>query len=86
MVSNSDVQNTQPIRLTQAIQEAGGIKSQADIRNVEVRRENRDGNFELIVVNLWELLDEGNLDKDVILQNGDVITVPQADRTEPGRI
>ncbi|WLT37651.1 hypothetical protein NON20_18150 [Synechocystis sp. B12] len=75
--TRSNVENTQPVRLTQAIQEAGGIKSQADIRNVEVRRENRNGDFELIVVNLWELLDEGNLDKDVILQNGDVITVPQ---------
>lgn len=78
-----NVQNTQPIRLTQAIQQAGGIKSQADIRNVEVRRENRDGNFELMVVNLWELLDEGNLDKDVVLQNGDVITVPQATEQNP---
>lgn len=81
--SSLNVENTQPVRLTQAIQEAGGIKSQADIRNVEVRRENRDGNFELIVVNLWELLDEGNLDKDVILQNGDVITVPQAKELSP---
>ncbi|MBE9241182.1 SLBB domain-containing protein [Synechocystis salina LEGE 00031] len=81
--SRANVENTQPVRLTQAIQEAGGIKSQADIRNVEVRRENRDGNFELIVVNLWELLDEGNLDKDVILQNGDVITVPQAKELSP---
>lgn len=79
----SNVENTQPVRLTQAIQEAGGIKSQADIRNVEVRRENRNGDFELIVVNLWELLDEGNLDKDVILQNGDVITVPQAKELSP---
>ncbi|MFM1843031.1 MAG: GumB protein [Cyanobacteriota bacterium] len=75
--------DSQPIRLTQAIQEAGGIKSQADIRNVEVRRENRNGDFEVIVVNLWELLDEGNLDKDVILKNGDVITVPQAEKLSP---
>jgi polysaccharide export outer membrane protein len=81
--SSLNVENTQPVRLTQAIQEAGGIKSQADIRNVEVRRENRNGDFELIVVNLWELLDEGNLDKDVILQNGDVITVPQAKELSP---
>ncbi len=75
--------DSQPIRLTQAIQEAGGIKSQADIRNVEVRRENRNGDFEVIVVNLWELLDEGNLDKDVILKNGDVVTVPQAETLSP---
>jgi polysaccharide export outer membrane protein len=81
--STLNVADTQPIRLTQAIQEAGGIKAQADIRNVEVRRENRNGDFEVIIVNLWELLDEGNLDKDVILKNGDVITVPQAEKLSP---
>lgn len=68
----------QPVRLTQAIQEAGGIKPIADIRNVEVRRQNRNGQEEIIAVNLWDLLDQGNLDKDVILQNGDTITVPQS--------
>jgi polysaccharide export outer membrane protein len=81
--SQLNAADSQPIRLTQAIQEAGGIKSLADIRNVEVRRQNRNGDFEVIVVNLWELLDEGNLDKDVILKNGDVITVPQADKLSP---
>jgi polysaccharide export outer membrane protein len=81
--SQLNAADSQPIRLTQAIQEAGGIKSLADIRNVEVRRQNRNGDFEVIVVNLWELLDEGNLDKDVILKNGDVITVPQAEKLSP---
>ncbi|MGA1621569.1 MAG: polysaccharide biosynthesis/export family protein [Synechocystis sp.] len=81
--SRTNTAKTQPIRLPQAIQEAGGIKSQADIRNVEVRRENRNGDLELIVVNLWELLDEGNLSKDVILKDGDVITVPQAATLSP---
>ena len=69
---------TIPVRLTQAIQEAGGIKPQADIRNLEIRRKNRSGQEELMTINLWELLNDGNLDKDVILQSGDIISIPQA--------
>lgn len=68
----------QPVRLTQALQEAGGIKPIADIRNIEVRRQSRLGKEEVITVNLWELLEEGNLNKDLVLQNGDTISVTQA--------
>ncbi len=68
----------QPVRLTQALQEAGGIKPIADIRKIEVRRQNRSGKEELITVNLWELLEQGDLDKDLVLQNGDTIAVAQA--------
>ena len=68
----------QPVRLTQALQEAGGIKPIADIRNIEVRRQNRSGKEELISVNLWELLEQGDLDKDLVLQNGDTISVAEA--------
>ena len=68
----------QPVRLTQALQEAGGIKPIADIRNIEVRRQNRSGKEELISVNLWELLEQGDLDKDLVLQNGDTISVVEA--------
>ncbi|MFM7578410.1 MAG: polysaccharide biosynthesis/export family protein, partial [Microcystaceae cyanobacterium] len=64
--------------LTQALQEAGGVKPDADIRDIQVRRQNRNGQEELIAVNLWELLQSGDLDKDIILQSGDTINVPQA--------
>ncbi|MEB3310758.1 MAG: SLBB domain-containing protein [Snowella sp.] len=73
----------QPVRLTQALQEAGGIKPIADIRQIEVRRQNRSGQEEKITVNLWELLEQGNLDKDLVLQNGDTITVAQAQNQTP---
>jgi polysaccharide export outer membrane protein len=71
--------NTEPPTVTQAIQVAGGITQSADIRNVEVRRTTRDGSEQLIVVNLWELLQEGDLSEDVILQQGDTIRVPEAE-------
>lgn len=73
----------QPVRLTQALQEAGGIKPIADIRNIEVRRQNRAGQEEKITVNLWELLEKGDLNKDLVLQNGDTILVAQASNQTP---
>lgn len=71
--------STEPPTVTQAIQVAGGITQSADIRNVEVRRTTRDGSEQVIVVNLWDLLQEGNLAEDVILQQGDTIRVPEAE-------
>ncbi|GBF82315.1 polysaccharide export protein [Aphanothece sacrum FPU1] len=68
----------QPPRLTLAVQQAGGIKPLADIRQVEIRRFNRDGSQQIIPVDLWNLLETGNLEEDVILQQGDTITIPLA--------
>ncbi|MEA5509869.1 SLBB domain-containing protein [Crocosphaera sp. UHCC 0190] len=68
----------QPPRLTSAIQLAGGIKPLADVREVEIRRFNRDGSQQMIAVNLWNLLKTGNIEEDVILQEGDTIVIPVA--------
>jgi polysaccharide export outer membrane protein len=76
--SASDAGTRQPVRLTQALQEAGGVKPDANIRDIQIRRQNRNGQEQLITVNLWDLLEQGNLEKDVILQSGDTIAVPQA--------
>jgi polysaccharide export outer membrane protein len=81
--SGSNASKTIPVRLTQALQEAGGIRPQADIRNVTVRRKNRAGQEELISINLWELINVGNLEKDIILQSGDIVSVPQATAISP---
>ncbi|MBE9127260.1 SLBB domain-containing protein [Coleofasciculus sp. LEGE 07092] len=70
--------NREPPTVTQAIQVAGGIKQSADIRRVEVRRTTRDGDEQVLQVNLWTLLQEGDLSQDVILQEGDTIVVPEA--------
>lgn len=77
--SGGNNNNTEPPTVTQAIQVAGGITQSADIRNVEVRRTTRDGTEQVLVVNLWELLQEGDLSEDVILQQGDTIRVPEAE-------
>ena len=67
-----------PPRLTQAIQLAGGIKPTADVRTVEIRRDTWDGQEKFMTINLWELFQAGDIDRDIILQEGDEIVVPQA--------
>lgn len=64
--------------VTRAIQLAGGIKPQADIRRIEIRRMTRSGTEQKINVNLLQLLQTGDLQQDVILQSGDTISIPIA--------
>lgn len=59
-----------------ALQEAGGITIQADIRNIRVRRATQTGREQIIPVDLWEILQTGNVNLDPILQDGDTIIVP----------
>ena len=67
-----------PNTVTRAIQVAGGIKPQADIRKVQVVRPTRMGTPQVFEVNLWNLLKEGDLQQDAILQEGDTVFVPVA--------
>lgn len=64
--------------LTQAIQQAGGITTDADLRQVQVRRLTRSGKPQLITLNLWQLLQEGDLSQDLLLQPGDTIRLAKA--------
>lgn len=73
----------EPPRLSNAIQLAGGIKPLADVRRIEVRRFTRQGTEQTIAVDLWELLQTGNIDRDVILQDGDTIVIPTAQALDP---
>lgn len=61
-----------------AIQLAGGITSQADVRSIKIRRPTRIGSEQTLNINLWELLQTGDLNQDVVLQDGDTIVVPIA--------
>ncbi|MGB0562584.1 MAG: polysaccharide biosynthesis/export family protein [Spirulinaceae cyanobacterium] len=73
----------QPPTVTEAIVQAGGIKPSADVRNVRVRRRDRRGNEELITVNLWALIQEGDITQDVVLQPNDAIVIPRAEVLNP---
>ena len=65
-----------------AIQLAGGITSEADIRQIQVRRITRRGE-QIIPVNLWQFLESGDASQDTILQQGDTIIVPKATLVNP---
>ncbi|MEB3831843.1 SLBB domain-containing protein [Phormidium sp. CCY1219] len=64
--------------VTRAIKIAGGITPAADIRQIQVLRQRKDGTQQMIEVNLWELLDDGDLSEDILLQQGDTIVVQTA--------
>ncbi|MDY7020260.1 MAG: SLBB domain-containing protein [Cyanobacteriota bacterium] len=69
--------NSNPPSVTQAIQIAGGITNAADIRNIEIRRITRTG-LQTTEINLWELLQSGDISQDPFLQEGDTIIIPTA--------
>ncbi|MGA9378935.1 MAG: SLBB domain-containing protein, partial [Phormidium sp.] len=69
--------------LSQAIQQAGGITQLADIRRIEIRRNTRLGTQQILVSNFWQLLQSGDRNQDLILQQGDTIFVPTAQDVNP---
>ena len=75
---NQGRQESIPPRLTQAIAAANGIKPLADVEEVAIKRTSWDGSEKIIAVNLWELIQSGDTDQDLILQDGDKITIPEA--------
>ncbi|XHX80363.1 MAG: SLBB domain-containing protein [Stenomitos frigidus ULC029] len=69
--------------ITRAIQVAGGIKPQADVRQIEVRRLSRNGSAQTIKIDLWQLLQSGDLSQDMILQDRDTVVIPTATALTP---
>ncbi|MBD2663959.1 polysaccharide export protein [Richelia sinica FACHB-800] len=66
-----------------SLQLAGGITSQADVRNIRLRRPTRTGSEQTIDLNLWELLKSGDINQDIVVQDGDTIVVPTATALSP---
>ena len=69
--------------VTQAIQTAGGITPTADIRHIQVRRLTRSGPEQVIDIDLWALLQEGDRYQDIVLQQGDTVVIPEAAELNP---
>ncbi len=69
--------------ITRALQQAGGITPQANVRNVIIRRPTRTGREQIINVDLWRLLTSGDIDQDIIVQDGDTIVFPTATEVNP---
>jgi polysaccharide export outer membrane protein len=64
--------------VSQAIQVAGGIKPEANVRNVQLRRVSRAGAEQLLTVDLWKLVIEGDIRQDIPLQRGDTVIVSKS--------
>ncbi|NJR39444.1 MAG: hypothetical protein HC781_12285 [Leptolyngbyaceae cyanobacterium CSU_1_4] len=62
--------------LNQLLQTAGGTTLSANVRQVEIRRPQRDGTEQVINVDLMQLLQTGDLKYDLALKDGDTIFVP----------
>ncbi len=72
--------------VTSAIAAANGINQVADIRRIQVRRPTHEGVEQVIDVNLWALLVEGDLKQDIPLQDGDTVIIPTARALTPDEI
>ena len=70
-----DVPSTMDLRLTRALQLAGGMTAIADKHRVQVTRCDKDGKQTKTQVDLVEIGEEGRPDKDMLLKAGDVIFV-----------
>jgi polysaccharide export outer membrane protein len=66
-----------------AIQAAGGLQQQANLRAVELRRLRLDGSIQSTTVDLWALLQGQHSPQDISLRDGDTIIVPVATNLDP---
>ena len=64
--------------VVQALQTAGGVTPAANLRQVQLRRQTRQGPQQVLDINLWELLQTGDVSQDIALQQGDTLLVPTA--------
>ncbi len=73
-----DVPATMDLRLTRALQLAGGANPIADKRRVLVTRCDKDGKQTKTRVDVVAIGEEGRPDKDMMLKAGDVVWVPMS--------
>lgn len=72
--------------VTRALQLAGGIEPSAALRHIQLRRLTRAGTEQVFNIDLWKLLQEGDLSQDLIVQDGDRIIVPKATNINPAEV
>jgi polysaccharide export outer membrane protein len=72
-----------PVTLSRALQAANGVTEIADIRNVQISRLNDQGQRTIVKANLLDLITKADLSQDITLTDGDLITVPRLEKTNP---
>lgn len=74
-----EVQVAEGDKLSMAIAKAGNsANANADLNHVRVMRTGPDGKQSEYTVNLYDALEKGDMSKDLVLQKGDTIYVPQS--------
>ncbi|MGL4501488.1 MAG: SLBB domain-containing protein [Planktothrix sp.] len=69
--------------VSRAIQLAGGITPEADIRRIQIRRSTKTGGTQIFNVDLWQLLQTGDSDQNPIVEDRDSIIIPTATDVNP---
>jgi len=69
---------TTEMTVLKAVTEAGSWETHAYIRNVVVVRKFFSGNAEVLKVDLWDIVKEGRVEKDIKIQPGDIVYVPKS--------
>ena len=69
---------TQRLRVSQAIQQAGGFDKGAKQSSIRVTRSVANGKKKRIIVDLHDVGAEGELSEDIVLRNGDVVFVAES--------
>jgi polysaccharide export outer membrane protein len=74
-----ELPRTETLTLSRAILRAGGFTDLADQKHVRVTREGTNGVSaqQLFVVNVYDILDQGETDKDLVLKPGDLVYIPE---------
>ena len=72
-----DLMPDEEMTVSKAILRAGGLADFANRRKVKIVRKKPTGETETIVVDLAAVIDKGKLDKDPVLEPGDMIVVPE---------
>lgn len=73
-----------PSTLTQVLQQAGGVTQSADVRRIQIRRvSDRTLGTESVTINLWDLIQAGDIRQDLTLRDGDSIVIPTATTVNP---
>jgi polysaccharide export outer membrane protein len=67
------------LTLSKAILRAGGFADLADEKHVRITREGPGGasDHKIVVVDVYAILNEGQTDKDMVLEPGDLIYIPE---------
>lgn len=76
-VPSAAISQFQFYKVTQLLQQAGGITQSADISQIRIER--NSPKKQSIIVNLRQLIETGDLSQDLVLRDGDRIYVPQAE-------